>query len=279
MSSNDIKRAKAALKQIIGEDQFIGYMGKQTGASTYVYAVPHHPGFDYVRILQNGKYSVAEAINIGAARRPDVLVEIKRKAGVLIVSGPYAPSAAAVLGEDVADSTVIGLGGGGGITHSYLGYNTVGGSAETVTSDGRTTRFKKISPASDCLLVSIGMHLTGSQTLPNPTNIGLQVLLMTDNSDDPEDVIALGPVVTTHVLGTNGRWIDLPITKLLTGGVDYWLAFRGTGSASNVMSIAYDTGGSDHTYNAGAAITVDLPPYGPTTTGSYEYSIRGGVIT
>lgn len=272
--SDDLRKAKAYLKQIINEDELQGYMGRPDGAGGWIYAVPHHPGYVYVRVLEAGRVSIAEAINLGAAENPSILVELERKNGILVVRRPDAASAAHVLGEDINESLV----GGTPLTSgfSYVGYNTVGASQETVSSDGREIRYKGITITETGLLLSIGMYLTASQTFPNPTKIGMQVFLMSDDGGAPANVIAMGADVFTHVMGTDGRWVDLPIVKLLTAG-DYWLAFRGTGSASNVMTIAHDSG-SDIYHSVGATVTVDYPPYTGGSSSGNKYSIRGGIL-
>lgn len=274
--SDLIQRGKGAIKRIAREDEMQGYMGKPDGAGGWTYAVPHHPGYVYVRVIVGTQISIAEAVNQGAAENPNILVEIVRKNGILIVRRPDAASAAHVLGVDVNDALL----GGGGSTpitsgFSYVGYNTVGGSQEAIAANGQTTRFKAITITDTGLLVSIGMYLTGTQTFPNGTRLGLQVLVMSDDSGDPAELIAMGPNTITHVFNTVGRWVDLPIVKLLTPG-DYWLAFRGTGSAATEY-IHYDSG-SDPSKDAGTASTMDFPPYTVPSSSGNKYSIRGGIL-
>lgn len=161
---------------------------------------------------------------------------------------------------------------------NYLGYNTVGGSQELLASDWRATHYKQITVSAVAILQSIGVHLQGSQVFPNTTPVDLQVNLMADDTGSVGHVIAMGPVISTHVVGTVARWIDFPISCELTPG-DYWLAFRGSGRLANNLYLSYDSGGSDQTFNAGASITVDHPPFGSTTNASRTYSIRAGVFS
>jgi hypothetical protein len=177
----------------------------------------------------------------------------------------------------------IGTGSAAITGFSYLGYNSIGGSQQTLGITWRTIYFKKISIAATSLLMSIGAYLKGSQIFPNPTYIQLQAMLMSDNAGDVGDLIAITGGINNHVMGVNPRWLDMPISKLMDPG-DYWIGIRASGSASNNLSIYYDTGGSDLVHDAAeasASQTIDYPPFTTAwlTNSTYEYSIRAGVLS
>lgn len=272
--SDLIQRGRNAVKRIFKDDELIGYMGKPDGAGGWIYAVAHHPGFDYVRVIEGGQISIAQAINIGAARRPDVLVEIKRKGGLLIVTGPDAASAAHVMGEDVFESTGVVL---GAITHEYIGYNTIGASWYDFATDGRTMLYQQVTVTQDSFLAAIGVYLKGSATVISSGGVTLQAFLLSDDAGDVNYLLGTASPINNHVMNTTGRWVDLVCFRLLPPG-DYWLGVRGVSVGSNTLSIAYDTGGNDQYFTAANANAVDHPPFGATTDSTYTFSMRAGLI-
>ncbi len=267
-------RGKAAIKRILKEDELEGYMGRPNGSGGWIYAVPHHPGYTYVRVVNGTQMSIAEAINQGVAENPNILVKIVREKGILVVREADAASAAHVLGTDVITSLPTTL---GAITHDYVGYDTVGASWYDFATDGRTMLYRQITITQNCFLAAIGVYVKGSTTVISAGGITIQAFLLSDDGGDVNYLLATASPVNNHVMNTTGRWLDLVCFRLMTPG-DYWLGVRGVSVGSNTLSIAYDTGGADQYFTAANANAVDHPPFGATTDSTYDFSIRAGII-
>lgn len=265
-------RAKAALKAVLDDEPLKGYMGADDGVGGWIYAVPHHPGFEYVRVIHGSGKTVAEAINLGVARRPDVLVKLVRENGTLVIVGPDAASAAAVVGTDIPD--LVGLGGMSLTGLSYVGYNTIGGSTEAMSSTNGKAIHKPISISSPGLLISIGAYVEGSITGLSNARVNLAAWLTADVSGEPGHAIGMAARTANFMaMSTEPRWVDLPIMTKLDPG-DYWLSFQGFSSAGNTLSLYYDGSGSDWTLTVAGDSQLDMPPWS-ATSGTNEYSIRG----
>lgn len=160
---------------------------------------------------------------------------------------------------------------GGGATHSYLGYNTVGASFENVTVNRQY--MKKITVASAGTLLSVDVHIKATVTDPTAL-IGIVL----------DDASALPTLMRgqsyTHQIGLKGgnaaRWFSLPIGAYLTAG-DYWIGVTVTLVGASVLQLAYDTGGSDR-YSTVGPYGLD-GDYGATTDSTLKYSIRGSFLT
>lgn len=196
--------------------------------------------------------------------------------------------------DDVADAGVLdevaradhlhgmpSAGGGGGLTQAYAGYNTIGGSWETMTS-ARVVA-KKITLANDCLLTDIEAYLDANA---NDSAFGFSIGLFDDNSGTPDHLLLrAGTPYTVDTLFDNaagggginrGRWYGLPIGRWLTAG-DYWIAVSATNQQGTTLRIAYDATGGDRYYSPGFNGFADWGFYTPTTT-SNQYSIRANTI-
>lgn len=169
-------------------------------------------------------------------------------------------------------------GGGGTGAHSYLGYNTIGGTWETATAGNNYKRyFKKITVPSDGFLASIGIHVRQHNT--NST-VEVQAALLTDSSNRPTDIIAIhtgsnDPVGFLIGVTDEAQWLHIPIARWITAG-DYWIGVQFYASAAD-FQIAYDTGGSDRVHTPSG-----LYMFGhageATTDSTFKYSIRADFI-
>lgn len=166
---------------------------------------------------------------------------------------------------------------GGGITHEYLGYNTVGGSTENMTQ--RRVYAKKITVSSAGILSSIGAHVIGASS---DQVSSLSWCLLNDNSGTPNQILSyvinpsqsLLPDNASGAGGLTARWIDMPCGVYLAPG-DYWIAVMSLESA--LLAIYYDGSGSDRYYTSGGNWFSDWGWYSPTTS-SNQYSIRASLI-
>lgn len=166
--------------------------------------------------------------------------------------------------------------GGGSMTHSYIGYNTAGGTTETMTT--RRVYATKVTLATAGLITSIGAYCKSD----GADHVGgLAVGVFSDNSGTPNLLIAKSPVVNTDsfletaAATTTARWLHVPLGFYLTAG-DYWLAVGDMGANPNV--IHKDGSGADRYYTSGGNWIADWGFYTPTTTTS-KYSIRADFIS
>lgn len=189
------------------------------------------------------------------------------------------PNGTLAIASHVATYTPAG-GGGGGITHSFLGYNTIGGSAENMTLNRWYA--KAITPGSDCQILSIGAYL--GQAHPNSVNF--MVGLWTDASGVPGEVIAGGTTMAGaqpgYVLNSNdsvenARWFHKPISYWLSSGVTYWIGVMHNAAGGGNLKLYYDTGTDRRMTTSGGYLT-DWAYFANDATDSRKYSIRADVI-
>lgn len=195
--------------------------------------------------------------------------------GVTTVTGATAiefTSGATV--TDNAGVAEVAITGGGGITHTYVGYNTAGGSNTSMV--GGTAYMKKITLASAGWLGAIGVYIDHSAT----TNVqSLAAWVLSDNAGTPDLVIAIGANWNSQsfYINTTARWVDIAIGKLLTAG-DYWLVVQRPVDSGTDLRIYYDGSGSDKTQAIGGGWNTDGNLYSISST-SNQYSIRGSILT
>jgi hypothetical protein len=165
--------------------------------------------------------------------------------------------------------------GGAGITQSYLGYNTVGGTWETPGVNSKVY-WKSITANTAGLLHSVGAYVQHAAG----TASGLSCALFTDSSG-PSLMIGHGPSSTGplySLTATTGRWVQLPLGIWVTAAT-YWVAVRHSDVGGSVLlQIAYDGSGSDRTATGAANRWDDFAAYTSTTT-SNKYSIRASIIS
>lgn len=157
-----------------------------------------------------------------------------------------------------------------GLAQSYIGYNTVGASFETLTVNRQL--MKKFTLAAAGTLISIDFHIKATAT--DPTNFVVGVLI--DASGLPTNVVAMSSTGSTLGLkgGNAARWVTVPIGIYLAAG-DYWLALTPTLIGASGAQLAYD-GGSDRYFSVGAFILDG--DYAAQTDSTRKYSIRASVI-
>lgn len=187
---------------------------------------------------------------------------------------------AGVTASGTGATKTITIAGGGGISHSYIGYNTIGGSTEAITS--LRQYMKKVTLASAGMLTSVGAYVkqtsTGSVAM-------MAAAVLSDNAGDPDHILGYSMGGSADIQGTflsnaNGsagdaRWLAMPIGVYLAAG-DYWLAVMFSVSAGH--DIYYDGSGSDR-YFANAAVRITDSGWTTVTTSSNRYSIRGSLLS
>ncbi len=169
--------------------------------------------------------------------------------------------------------------GGGGLTQAYVGYNTVGGSTENVTS--QRVYAKKVTLANACLITDIEAYIDWGNGDDQVRSVNFA--LYSDNAGTPQYLLQTTYSKDTSLAldtisggggHTNPRWFGSAMGRWCAAG-DYWIAFQlATGAAARLY---YDGSGGDRWYGSGGAWLTDWGFYAPTTT-SNQYSIRANTI-
>jgi len=201
-------------------------------------------------------------------------------ATVLRISFTYAP------GTNAFRVVVVGgVAAGGGVVQSYIGYDTIGGTLETMTT--RRVYAKKVTVATAGLLTGIEAYVDAGGADDSVGSI--RVALFSDNAGTPNQVLsqasssgesAFENLLLDTINGAGGnttpRWLGGSIGYWLTPG-DYWLAVQHLRDSGGIFRIRYDATGSDRFYTAGGQWIADWGWYTPTTSAN-QYSIRGNVV-
>ena len=170
-------------------------------------------------------------------------------------------------------------GAGGGLSHSYIGYNTVGGSTENITNLRQI--MKKVTLATGGLVTEISVYV---KQVTTGTSLTANAGILTDNSGSPELLIARGyggSANDQNFLSTaNGsagaaRWFHVPVLAYLASG-DYWLAVML--STDGTYQVYYDSG-SDRYYTNGSIGRMSDSGWTTVTTSSNKYSIRASFLS
>lgn len=164
--------------------------------------------------------------------------------------------------------------GGSGLTQSYIGYNTIGGSVEQATA-GRQY-MKSVTLAADSQLLSIDAYMSGQ--VDNFTSLAAVVL--TDAAGVP--TLLIGAAQAPSILMTNStsgfpdpaRWLSIPMGIYLTAGT-YWI---GIAFGNNYFNINYDSGADVYQANT-AGYVAGAHASLTQTTSARKYSIRGNILS
>lgn len=208
-----------------------------------------------------------------------------------ITSSGYTQTSARLLGRTTAstgaiEEITVGTGlslsagsltatGGGGLTASMAGYDTIGGT--WTATDNRKQYCKKVTFASTTYVLGIEAYIR-----PNTdATIGYGVALLADNSNAPGVLIGgtLLAAGTAYFSNSSsmpgaGRWYGMGIGKAVAAG-DYWICFI----SGTTIDIANDGSGSDQTFTPSSFIVTGAYPSAWTiTTTSTKYSIRAAVL-
>lgn len=182
------------------------------------------------------------------------------------------PSPLAVAARFVTPTVLVG--GDVILSHSYIGYNTIGASQEAVTN-GRVY-LKKVTIAADGVLTSIGAYYD------MPSTAGTHqtgVVVHADVAGAVGEPIAHSPCIDVSGTGlvtatSNAQWRHMPMGLFLPAG-DYWIGimFRGDGVAPDLY---YDAG-ADRIYTSGDVYFAS-PTVHADSDSTRQYSIRGSFL-
>ncbi|TXH14675.1 MAG: hypothetical protein E6R03_08665 [Hyphomicrobiaceae bacterium] len=162
---------------------------------------------------------------------------------------------------------------GSGLSISYLGYNTAGGSTETMTRYRQL--MKQITAPSDGVILNVGAYIKPSAA----SNVmGFSVAVLADNAGSPDEIISLVPwhAVYSAVLDNSYRWVSIPMSLPVTAG-DYWIAISDVGNGSR-LHIAYDGSGGDKYWATGNPWMTGTDGGYSLTSTTNKYSLRAGFL-
>ena len=170
---------------------------------------------------------------------------------------------------------------GVGLSQSYAGTNSIGGTFEAMTS--RRVYAKQVTLANDCLVTAIEAYVDGGTAESKVDS--LSVAIYSDAAGTPDSIVAYSVNPTSSVAlddtsgaggNTTGRWLGVPMGKWLTAGT-YWIAVASLDSLTEGQRIAYAASGSDRYYLAGGDWFTDWGFSAPTTS-TRDYSIRANLV-
>lgn len=175
-------------------------------------------------------------------------------------------------------------GAAGGVGHSFIGYNVIGGSQENSTSN--RVYAKKVTMVADGWLTTIDAYVDGG--VNSDVVAALRAILYNDAAGTPDSVIGQYLPANTSFLpdDTNGvggnltaRWVQMPVNAWLTAG-DYWIGVQtgDNGAGSVAFRLFYDAIGNDRFYTSGGFWVADWGWYAPTTSAN-SYSIRASIMS
>lgn len=247
------------------------------GAITYINVAADNDSFDLFRETQlflSGSDAISTVVSESAG-----IVEVNFQLNIDNLAVDTTPDPdddwIATFDTSAGDHKKVLVGDvGRGLTHTYVGYNTVGASATAMIAG--TVYMKKITLASAGFLASIGVYID-HPSAADQQDIGCWVL--SDDAGTPDLQIALGASrgSTTFFMNSTARWLDLAVGTYLAAG-DYWLCVqRGVDSGTD-LRIFYDGSGSDKTQAIGDNWSADGDQYTLTST-TNKYSIRGSVLS
>lgn len=169
-----------------------------------------------------------------------------------------------------------------GISSSYLGYNTVGGTQ--FDADQSLWYAKRVTTSGEGILQSIECYFR--ETADSVQDV--MVALMEDNSSVPGKFLATNrsiPLAPTNNSSFGGgsasiaRWLAVPLTYQLAASTSYWIAVNWSAALGGGPTIRMyrDGSGSDRTWSPSADFITDGGRYTETNTGN-QYSIRALVL-
>ncbi len=218
--------------------------------------------------------------------------------GSITASG-YTQSTARLLGRTTAstgaiEEITVGSGlslsagsltasGGSGLANSYLGYNTVGGSTQTMVAQ-RVYATQITAGGSGGLLVGIQAYM--DQTAEAATAMSFFLQADSGSNTIGDLLVAVRSENTVWAHGTGGgisyptRWFGAGIGYFLTASTKYWIGVaysQGTGAPR----LYYDGSGSDRYYTGGGSPYYNDGAYnaGSQTDTTHKHSIRASILS
>lgn len=159
----------------------------------------------------------------------------------------------------------------GAMTHTYVGYDTVGATDETMTQHRHY--MKKITLATPGVLKVIEAHVKWTSDANAAT---FRFCIFEDNAGTPRYLLAAVDSGPTFLKPSNGvdafRWFGTGVNRYLAAG-DYWIGVVCNGVSAVIKK---DTSGTDRYFTAGGDWSLDAG-YNTITTTTDRYSIRASI--
>lgn len=168
-------------------------------------------------------------------------------------------------------------GGGGGVTREYLGHTGAVG-ATTETGVANRHYLKKITPANDCDVLSLQVHVKGDGS---SLVTGVAGMLYEDNAGDPRTLLAVSIWHDTSLIFQNSaigqdRWLALPLNYALTASTSYWIGVFA--HDADIRFTKTTSTGSDRYFTEAGNWIAEAGRNGAVTTTTDDYDIRVRVI-
>lgn len=165
---------------------------------------------------------------------------------------------------------------GSGLTHTYAGYNTIGGSTKNMATS--VAYCQKITLASAGWIMSIGGRFSES----SDNVFGWQSAIYADASNDLGNLLSIANSAGNSVVFSNGSpptpmWVHQAHGLYCAAG-DYWICVGMASSSGGAITLAYDTGGSDKTFTSGGTWWPHGARYSRTNS-THTHSIRADVLS
>lgn len=169
-----------------------------------------------------------------------------------------------------------GAGGGGGITHAYAGYNTVGGSSEASVVNRQY--MKSFTLAAAGVITSLGVYIKTNTDGAS----GLVGLILADSGGAPADILAITGSQTQNFMVQESssahtgpaQWVHLPVGLYVPSGT-YWMGWM---TMNTQIDFYYDGSGSDQYGTSTTTFVFDGRRY-TLTNSTKKYSARVSVIS
>lgn len=163
---------------------------------------------------------------------------------------------------------------GGGATHSYIGYNVVGGSNGNSPA-APFVIYKAVTLATDGYVTSIGMYVKP------PTGNGqweASVALLTDSAGSPAHVLCQGWNVASQPASGLAAWTHVGLGVWVPAGT-YWLAWADN-SGGTFLAYYWDTGSDKYASPSNYLNILDIGTSGAgtVTATTKKFSLRADFL-
>lgn len=160
-----------------------------------------------------------------------------------------------------------------GTKHSYIGYNTIGGTS--LAPNVRRCYAKQVTTAVDGWIGSIQIYLTESATGHVYNFVGA---VWADNSGAVGKLLSFGSIPTGSAnfapLASSSGWVGAPSSPIFCTAGTYWIGIDWNFSSSGAaISMFRDASGTDRTFDPSGDFVSDGGVFTQTNS-TFKFSIR-----